>query len=161
MLSKFKNIINSFRELSNQVSPAYIYRVAEIVKNEKGQYITIVQVIGKREHFKMKPEEILADDRLTSAFKPIDIRLLTYLGYCGINTPQYKILAKQILTDEKIQFAIYDNKKDDVMILDHSNAQMIDENMIKNLTAADAYDLGFSNGRQSILNEAEALKNIK
>ena len=46
------------------------------------------------------------------------------------------------------------------MILDHTSAQMIDDIMIRNLTPNDAYDLGFSNGRQSILNESDMLKNI-
>jgi hypothetical protein len=161
MLATIKKAWVSVKELSKSNGPSYIYRIVKIAKNEKGQYSTIVQVVGKSAHFEMKPEKILADDRLTAAFSPLDIRLLTYLGYCGIHTPQYKILAKKMMADEKIQFAVYDNKADEVIVLDHSKAQAIDEKMIKSLTSEDAYDLGYANGRQSILEEKQLLQGVK
>jgi hypothetical protein len=153
MLRVIKKIIHNIQTNHKNIIPKQLYRVVEITENNKGLYSTKVQIIGTRQFFTMKPEEILADDKLTAAFHPLDIRLLTYLGYCGINTPQYKILAKKILANEKIQFALYDNQKDSVMILDDTNLQTIDDEMIKKLKSKDAYDLGFSNGRKSILEE--------
>jgi len=159
MLQVIKKVFHNIHNLKSDTTPRQLYRVVEINENDKGLHSTKVQIIGTRQFFTMKPEEILADDKLTAAFHPLDIRLLTYLGYCGINTPQYKILAKKILANEKIQFALYDNKKDSVVILDDHNLNTIDDEMIKNLKSKDAYDLGFSNGRKSILEEQDLLRN--
>jgi hypothetical protein len=124
MIKYIKSFINKSSEnLSKRIQP--VYRVVEIHKNEKGIYHATIQIIGKKEVFKMKPEEILADDTLTEFFHPFDIRLLTYLGYCGIHTPQYKILAKKILSDETLQFALYDNKNDQVSYV-NSNSRFSD-----------------------------------
>jgi hypothetical protein len=149
-------IKNSSNHVSKRIEP--IYRVAEIKKNEKGIYKATIQVIGKKEIFKMKPEEILADDRLTELFHPFDIRLLTYLGYCGINTPQYKILAKKILSDESLQFALYDNKNDQVSYMNSDNIPTAEPTIISNMDSMDAYDLGFNHGRKSLILEKSLLK---
>ena len=106
----------------------------------------------------MPPEKILGDDRLTESFHPFDIRLLTYLGYCGINTPQFKILAKKILKDENIQLALFDKAANDLLLINVSDIETGDVNIIKNLASKDAYELGYSHGRSSILKEKELLK---
>lgn len=157
----FKRIQKAIKDIvkSNQkVIKGPVYRVTDFIKNEKGQYKAMIQVIGTKEFFKMNPEEILANDDLTATFHPFDIRLLTYLGYCGINTPQYKILAKKILANENIQLAIYDTKKDSVSVVDSDDIEISKTEMIKNLEPTDAYDLGFTHGRKSIMKEKELMK---
>ena len=135
------------------------YRVSDIIQNDKGEYKVVVQLIGKKEVFEMKPEEILANDDLTTLFHQHDIRLLTYLGYCGINTPQYKILAKKMLANEGIELAIYDKKKESFSIKNIEEIPTNDAEIINNLVSQDAYELGFAHGRKSILEEQKALKN--
>jgi hypothetical protein len=141
--------------LSNQ---APLYNIADILKNENEQYTAIIRINGKKECFRMKPEEILADNELTQCFHQFDIRLLTYLGYCGINTPQYKILAKKILTNENIDFALYDKEKNSYSIISSRDIAIGDEELIANLNSKDAYELGFSHGRNSILEEKRLIK---
>jgi len=155
---------NIFKKVKNTVTDelitkSSIYRIVDIVENDKGQFKAIIQLVGKNDFFEMKPEEILSDDKMTESFHQHDIRLLTYLGYCGINTPQYKILAKKLLANENIELAIYDNKSEKFSIKNLDDIATNDEIMIKNLTQQDAYDLGFAHGRKSILDEKNVFKN--
>lgn len=118
----------------------------------------MIQVIGKSSFFKLKPEEILANDELTSSFHQHDIRLLTYLGYCGINTPQYKILAKKILINEGIELAIYDKNKEKISIKNIDDIPIQDQHTVENMAPHDAYQLGYAQGRKSIINEKPMLQ---
>ena len=72
------------------------YRIAEVTESEEKDYIVIIQIINKSVTFRMKPEEILAKDSLVDQFSPRDIRTLTYLGYLGVNSPKFEILAKRL-----------------------------------------------------------------
>lgn len=76
------------------------YRLAEIIQDEDGSYYVTIQVINKNITFRTKPEEILAENNLVNQFSPTDIRALTYLGYLGINSPKYKILAKNLSSQD-------------------------------------------------------------
>jgi hypothetical protein len=81
-------------------------RIVEIFQDQHKDYFVVVQTIGKSITFKMKPEKILANDKLTNQFTPVDIRSLTYLGYLGINSPQYKVLAERFSEDGNALFAV-------------------------------------------------------
>lgn len=128
--------------------PPIIYRVCEILENDLGHFQVAIQVIGKATVFKVKPEDILADDRLTASFHQHDIRLITYLGYCGINTPQYVIMAKKMLKNQDINFAIFD--KNSQSIKETGQGFEIDDEVIQKMKPRDAYEIGFMNGRKSI-----------
>lgn len=153
ILLRTKNLFSGISILKKPV-----YRVADIIQNDKGQYKAVIQMVGKSEIFEIKPEEILANNEFTALFHQHDVRLLTYLGYCGINTPQYKILAKKILANEGIEFAIYDNKTEDFSIKNIQDIPNDDINIINNLKPSDAYELGFAQGRKSILEEKNSFK---
>lgn len=161
----FNFIRNLFTKQENDTiikkSREPIYRVIDIVETDKQQYKAVIQVINKKECFRIAPENILADDRLTEAFHQFDIRLLTYLGYCGINSPQFKILAKKILKDENIQLALFDKTSNDLMLINTNDIATGDINIISNLAPKDAYELGYSHGRTSILKEKDLLKQYK
>ena len=143
MLKKIRNLLNN----PSKDQPV-IYRVCEIIENDLGHFQVAVQIIGKSAIFKVRPEEILADDRLTACFHQHDIRLITYLGYCGINTPQYLIMAKQILKNEDITFAIFD--KDTQSIKNTGTDFKINAAIIEKMKAKDAYEIGFMDGRKSV-----------
>lgn len=158
----FKKIIQKIKEhkIASESIVKIAYRVSDIIQNDKGEYKVVVQLIGKKEVFEMKPEQILANDSLTTLFHQHDIRLLTYLGYCGINTPQYKILAKKMLANEGIELAIYDKKTATFSVKNIEEIPTNDTETINNLISQDAYELGFAHGRKSILEEQKALKDI-
>jgi len=66
-----------------------------------------IKVINKNISFTIKPDEILAKDSMVDLFSPRDVRTLTYLGYLGINSPKYKILARRLSeNNDKTIFAL-------------------------------------------------------
>jgi hypothetical protein len=71
------------------------YKLIEIIQ-EDDYYTVMIKVVNKNITFQASPEEMLSNDALVDQFSPRDIRALTYLGYLGINSPQYKILAKKL-----------------------------------------------------------------
>lgn len=130
-----------------------VYRVAEVEKTEQDEFVVVVQMITKSITFRMKPEEILASDKLVNQFSPSDIRTLTYLGYLGINSPKYKILAKQLSeNDEKLIFAL--KKRGNKKVIVKTAEQILNEKeILESLDAKDANLVGYTVASESALSE--------
>lgn len=129
------------------------YRIVSITQNTHDNYEVTVQVIGAASVLKMKPEEILADDDLTSRFSPLDVRTLTYLGYLDINSPKYKILARRLSEkDNKIVFALLKkgSKNPEIKV-----ASEISQNsdILKQLNRDDAHMVSYIAGTEHMLEE--------
>lgn len=142
----FQFVTNTLKEGRKPYQP--IYRVLSIEQNEDEDYFAIIQVINKSYTFKMKPEEILADDRMTNSFAPMDIRTLTYLGYLGINSPKYQILAERLSEqDNGLIFAIKEKGKKKALI---KTAEEIatDEAILSKLSQKDAHRIGYTAAAQ-------------
>jgi hypothetical protein len=119
------------------------YRVLEILQDEEHNYTVHVQLIHKNLAFHAKPEEILADDKLVDQFSPRDVRTLTYLGYLGINSPKYKILAKRLIGSEKIIFAL--KKRGHKHIIVKTAAEILKEQeIISGMNPYDAQTIGYA-----------------
>jgi len=117
----------------------------------------MIQVVGKSTTFKMQPEKILADDTMTNQFSPCDVRTLTYLGYLGINSPKYKILAKKLSEDnDKMIFAVHEkgSNKVETKTADQITA---DTEILKSLDQQDAHMVGYTVATEQTLSE-EKLK---
>ena len=138
------------------------YHVVNIEQDNKHEYQATIQLTGKSVIFKMKPEEILADDSLTNQFSPCDIRTLTYLGYLGINSPKYKILAKRLSEEnDKMVFAV---QKKGSNKLEAKTASQIstNEEILKGMDQKDAHMVGYTVATEQILTEeSKKLKLIK
>ena len=102
-----KRVLNFLQ--STSLRPAY--KVVLIEENNKGYYEATIQLTGKNITYKIKPEEILADDKMTSQFSQHDIRTLTYLGYLGMNSPKYRILARRLAENDQMLFLIHEKGK--------------------------------------------------
>ena len=101
---------------------------------------------------------------MTDSFSQRDIRALTYLGYLGVNTPKYTILAHRLAEkDSKCVFAIKERGKQKTII---KTAEQIssDERIIGNLNQKDAHMVGYISANEErqkeITLKEEALKNI-
>lgn len=143
---------NAIKPLENQY-PLAKYRILTIDKDEEGDYTVLVQLVGKPHAFKMKPEAILADDKLTDSFSPRDIRTLTYLGYLGVSSPKYKILAQRLSEkDKKLVFAIQEkgSKKPIIKSADEITA---DPDFLKSLDQKDAHMIGFTTASEQSVTE--------
>lgn len=140
--------------------PLYAYRVCEIAQDKKGDYYVVVQMVSKYRIFKMKPEEILANDAMTLQFSPLDVRALTYLGYLGINSPKYKVLAKHLSAQEGMVFSVYSKEKDAVEIK-KANEIVADKEIWQNLDRDDLPEIAYSAGGDDILNEREQIRKLK
>ena len=123
-----------------------IYRVINIKQNEANAYDVVIQVIGKATTFTVKPETLLMDDAMVKLFSPIDVRNLTYLGYLGINTPKYKILAQKFSEEaEKTIFAVL--KQGNKKYQSATAAELsTDKKIINGLTQKEAHKVGFIAG---------------
>ncbi|OGT30990.1 MAG: hypothetical protein A3E87_06140 [Gammaproteobacteria bacterium RIFCSPHIGHO2_12_FULL_35_23] len=141
------------------------HRLIAVFEDTNGEYIAKIQIINKNLAFNAKPEEILAKDEYVNRFSPCDIRALTYLGYLGINSPKYKILAKQLSeNDEKLIFAL--RKKGDTKVVTRTADEIINEkDILKNLNPNDAHVVGYTLACESIKAEKkqkeEALEQFK
>lgn len=146
--NKFKKLIAIFKKAS------YVpfYKLVEIIQ-EDDCYKVMIQVVNRNLTFQASPEEILANDALVDQFSPRDIRALTYLGYLGINSPQYKILAKTLsINNDKIIFTL--KKKGDKNILTKTANEILNEkNIISNLNSNDAQIIGYTVATESIMEE--------
>jgi len=127
------------------------YKVIEILEEEDQHYV-MIQMINKNITFNAKPEEILANDLLVDQFSPRDVRALTYLGYIGINSPTYKILAKKLSQNEKITFVL--SKKGDKKAITKTADEIIQEtDMILKMHPHDAKTVGYTLASEAIQDE--------
>lgn len=151
-LHRFKKALVSLKEATQKTTYAPAYRVLEILKDEEDNYSVHIQLIGKSATFYAKPEEILAEDGLVDLFSPRDIRTLTYLGYLGVNAPKYKLLAKRLVEDNHIVFAI--KKRGEKEILVKTSAQIFKEHeIIENMHPKDAETVGYAMAVESLQQE--------
>lgn len=163
----FKRSINILKNISQIIKKSqkqfqYNCHITAIEQDKHENYIATIQITNKRQIFKMRPEEILADDKLTDCFSQRDIRTLTYLGYLGINSPKYRILAQRLSeTDNRLVFAI--KKRSDNNVIIKTAAELsADEEIIKSLDQKDAHMLGYTTGsEQTIVEKNEIGKLLK
>lgn len=139
----FKNTVNYIKELNKSKEQEHIYRILEIFQDDNEEYLAHVQIINTRFAFHIRPEEVLADDNLVNLFSQRDIRTLTYLGYLGINSPKYKILAQRLVTENKIAFAISEKGKKNVFIKTAIEI-MHDRDIITSMNPLDASTIGYA-----------------
>ena len=161
--SFFKGLLRCYQSVHrsiSEVSKQPLYRIVSIDQDETENYIATIQVTNKSHTFKMKPEEILADDHMTDAFSPRDIRTLTYLGYLGINAPKYKVLAKRLSdNDAKLVFALQvrGQKKPVIRTADEIST---DEDLIAGLDQKDAHLIGYTSASEREALEKAQMKKL-
>jgi hypothetical protein len=123
-------------------------------------YIVTVQLTNKSQVFKMKPEEILADDSLTDCFSQRDVRTRTYLGYLGINSLKYKILAKRLSEkDNRFVFTIKERSTDQPIVKTADELSK-EEEIISSLNQKDAHMIGYTSASEQTAIEKAELKKL-
>lgn len=156
----FKTIYSKFFKLLKQSIPEHPYRLLCIERDENENFIAIIQIQNKKEIFRMSPEEILSNNNITDSFSQRDIRTLTYLGYLGINSPKYKILAKRLCeNDSMLIFAIQERGKKKP-ILKTASEICLDENIIVGLNQKDAHTIGYAMGSEQVVREKQQKEDI-
>ncbi len=141
--------------------PKHVYRIHSIEQDESNTFVAIIQITTTRQVFKIKPEEILMSDQITDCFSQRDIRTLTYLGYLGINSPKYKILAKRLSRhDTHLTFAIQERGKKKPIIKTAMEISS-DEKFITGLHQKDAHMIGHTTATEQIIAEKEQMKFLR
>lgn len=158
ILNKALSFIRNFKNANSGYKPSL--RVIKIEKESTDNYTVKIQLINKSSISTMKPEEILADDNLTNQFSPLDVRTLTYLGYLGINSPQYKILAKQ-LSDKNDQtlFALH-KKGENKKIIKTANEISSEDDILTQLNPKDAHMIGLTTAMEQQIMENYQKKSL-
>lgn len=163
-IEKIKNYIYELKSSMTQEIYKPRLRVIEISKTELNEFVAIIQVINKNVAFDVYPEEILEDDSFVDMFAPRDVRTLTYLGYMGINSPKYTILAKHLSREnDKIIFSI--RKKGDKKIILKSALDLINEkDIIQSMSPIDSHEIGYlaatENSAEDFKQKKEVLKSL-
>lgn len=144
IISGVKNIAHHKKISRDTYCPAY--RVVSIEQDNTDHYYVIIQIIGKSTTFIAKPEELLLDNAIVDLFSPQDVRNLTYLGYLGINSPTYKILAQKLSTEnDQTVFALL--KKGETQHCTITAADISSNlEIIQGLNQQDAHKIGFIAG---------------
>jgi hypothetical protein len=150
--SIIKNIFETVKKIRNASAYRPSYRVIEVIKNKDGAYTVHIQVINSSSAFYAKPEELLADDNIVNLFSPLDVRTLTYLGYLGINSPKYKILAQRLVDESNLVFVV-EEKGSEGIIFKTASEIMRDNNFLQNMNAADASIIGYTSATESAVKE--------
>lgn len=157
--SKLQRAINFlstfFKEPYLKIKPKF--RVLRIEKTEDDEFNVIVQLINKNQVFVMKAEDILANDALTDSFYPRDIRTLTYLGYLGINSPKYTILAKRFKENNQLVFALQEKKSKKILVKT-SDEISANKDILGGLNQMDAHMVGFSTATDHVIQEDALMK---
>lgn len=150
-IAVLKDLLQSTQNKGDSYTP--IYRVANIEQDKVGDYCVTIQMIGKAVAYTVKPEELLADDKMVDLFSPRDIRNLTYLGYLGMNSPKYKILAQQLSENcDHTLFALHKkgDKKHSVVTAKEISSN---EEILKSLTQKEAHMVGYAAATEQISEE--------
>ena len=158
MFKKLKALIqNSKNKLNYKVT----LHVSELRQLDNGEYLAIIQAVNSKLVFEAKPEEILSNDHLVDKFSPKDIRALTYLGYLGINSPQYQILAKRLSEqDDRTIFAI--KKRGDNTLITKTAAEIAnDKSITEQLCPQDAQIIGYTAASETILAEEKQKQKLR
>lgn len=155
-----KKFINAIKKANEKATYTPTYRILEILCDEEECYTVNVQLIGKSAIFNAKPEELLSNDNIVDQFSPRDIRTLTYLGYLGINTPKYKLLAKRLVDDNKIIFAVKKRGSKEIVI--KTAKEIINEQeIISSLHPYDAKTIGYTVASESFQEERKFIEETK
>ena len=142
IISRLKDFVDFVKKQSILQTNQPLYKLVEIIK-VPDNYIAVIKIVNKNIVFQIKPEEVLANNDLVDQFSQRDIRALTYLGYLGINSPRYKILAKKCLQNEKILFVL--SQKGDKKIITKTADQIINEKeIINSMASEDAKVIGYT-----------------
>ncbi len=98
MLHLLRKAFTSLKKIKTDHSNFIHIKISHIVEeiyDDKDEKWVVVRVVGKSTIFKIRPNEILANDDLTETFGPKDVRTLTYLEYHNMNDPKYKIISEK------------------------------------------------------------------
>ncbi len=142
LLKKIRKLFSFSNSIPHDIHYVPNYRLIEILKNEEDNYEIGIQIINKNKKFYATPEDILSDDKLIDQFSPRDVRTITYLGYLGIHSPQYKILAQRFVKNNKIVFLLKQKNNKDIIV--QTASEIIQNgNIIVNMPSADAQTIGY------------------
>jgi len=147
LITFLSRVFRKWREaLKTKNSYTPTYRIVNIEQNAEGEYHVAIQLIGKARIFKMAPEKLLADDSLVKCFSPIDIRTLTYLGYLGINSPKYKILAKRLSEENEQMVFILQRKGEKKYKAVTADEISKNQEIIEGLSQKESHMIGLTTG---------------
>lgn len=160
-----KHIINKIKGIASYINAERekdiykpLYKVVDILETD-GQHLAVIKILNKKVTFNATPEEILANDNLVDQFSPRDIRALTYLGYLGINSPKYRILARKLSQNEKINFIL--QKKGEKKVIVKTAAEIVSESsLINSMNPEDAKTVGYTIATETISEEKKQKESL-
>jgi len=144
----------NWRKILNKILHYPAYKVISLDQDKSGNYSVTVQITRKGLCFKTTPERILSRDSMTDKFSPRDIRTLTYLGYLEINSPKYKILAKNLAKNDELVLILHKKNENQLEIKKASEVTK-DKEIIKQLNSIDAHFIGYAQAIEDLAKEKQ------
>jgi hypothetical protein len=143
-------ILKIYQELQQNREFHISHRLAGHERNDQGQYLVQIHVIGKNIIYKISPEKILENDQATGCFSTKDIRAISFLACENLKEPTHELLGQKFAREEnKYVFKVRHGKTGEE--LERSAEQIsADPSLIKGLTPADAHKIGYITANEQI-----------
>lgn len=148
-----KWMVEAYAELRAEQAGHITRRVVEHLKNEKGENLVVIQVIGRSMTFKAHPKEIMADDETLESFSKKDIRMLTYLACEDIKEPVHEILGQKFVRTMNQFFFKLKHGKTGKEIEKSAQEISSDPKLIKSLSPEDAHKIGYVTANEQVKQE--------
>tara|TARA_R110002167_G_scaffold93474_7_gene250499 strand:- start:8286 stop:8786 length:501 start_codon:yes stop_codon:yes gene_type:complete len=162
MLKKIKDVLNDTVGAKTYTPK---YKLEEIYEVNREYWVKVIEVgmapimLGKRTPKDLYPNDILADDDLTSLFHPLDVRSLTYLGYVNMNAPEFEIIREKTNEGNDRIFIVSVKGKSDCEI--KTSYEIQSPNIVKKLNTQDAYRVGELSNQMESKEELELIKKAR
>lgn len=159
--SYFQALMHSIKELSKINVQEDAYRIVDISKDQSGQVILTIQLIGKTTIFKTTPEKIVQDEFVINRFSRADVCTVTYLICQQEAKPKLKIHMQEFCTRiNRMIFSILKKRGGDI---EKKTASELSENkhLLNSLSQEDAHLVGYTIATEHMLKEKELMKKLK
>lgn len=166
LLSIINKLIKEYKGLLALGKPPKPFKIIEIIQTSTipGETLFVMQVTNKNCFLKLTAGDILKNYDLNN-FTDFHAQMIQQAALGKLveflrlddKNPVYKIISKKF--DRKIkQYLFTIETKDQIRFIRTGTELSLDKNLLSNLETGDVYDIGFTQGSESILSES-SLKN--
>lgn len=149
-----------FKEFLKETT--YPFRLIEIKYCERREgFYTNLQVSSKNIYFEISLQELVVNNDLINSLSPADVRLITYFACMENMEPQFYIDSWHFSKDRQEEVFNIKNRRLNYSLSKTAPEIYQEKAMLKKFNPEDAHTIGFIQGTNSVLKEANELKKIK
>lgn len=166
LMAMLHKVINEYKFLLNLTRKYKPLKIIEInhLSNVPGETIFSIQITNKNCIAKLSADEIIINQYNLDDFSKFHANMIRHAAKGTIinylqdteDLPKYKILSKRM--DKEIQQYIFTIEDNNGVRLNYTAYEISrDKNLLANISIQDIFDIGFTQGFESILKEKSSL----